>query len=206
VRSWRSAPAALLAPRWRPQQRSARSRVVRGHSADACRSRSSGSNVSASRRSPQRSSESTLPRGAVRRSDQLTCVVPCLLRSCAARTPSRALLGSPLRMAPVGLDPDRTAPAPLMGWVVGAGVALSPSAAWSFTRPQRNRRRHSKPYCPSHAGESNSQNLWIGVSCGLLTASGLVGSFDELAVVESGSCSHQGDEVRCVHRAPAMLG
>ena len=56
---------------------------------------------------------------------------------------------------------------------------------------------------------SNSQDLWIGVSRGLLVVSRLIlvaGSFDELAVSEGGSGADQGDQVRGVDRSPLVLG
>lgn len=56
------------------------------------------------------------------------------------------------------------------------------------------------------AAMSNCRDLWIGVSCGLSLASGFVGSFDESAVLELRAGSDEGDEVGCVHGAPAGLG
>lgn len=55
------------------------------------------------------------------------------------------------------------------------------------------------------SADGNCQNLWIGVSCDLLVTSGLVGSFDELAVDEGGAGADERDEVRCVDRTPAGL-
>jgi hypothetical protein len=60
----------------------------------------------------------------------------------------------------------------------------------------------------------NSQDLWIGVSRGFLIISlvvgsfdrVVVGSFDELAVLEAGAGADERDEVGCVDRAPALLG
>ena len=42
-------------------------------------------------------------------------------------------------------------------------------------------------------GASNSQDLWIGVSCDLLIISYVVGSFDELALLEPGAGADEGD-------------
>jgi len=49
-------------------------------------------------------------------------------------------------------------------------------------------------------------HLWIGVSRALLGGSFLLGAFDELAVVESGTGADECDQVGCVDRAPALLG
>ena len=51
----------------------------------------------------------------------------------------------------------------------------------------------------------NSQDLWIGVSCDLLFASLVVGSFDEFAFLELGAGSDERYQVRCVDGAPALL-
>ncbi len=52
---------------------------------------------------------------------------------------------------------------------------------------------------------SNCQDLWIGVLRGLLSARWVGRSFDEFALVERGAGADERDEVRCVHRAPALL-
>jgi hypothetical protein len=56
----------------------------------------------------------------------------------------------------------------------------------------------------------SSQDLWIGVSCGLLIASCLlaglvVGSFDQEAFLEPGAGADEGDQVGCVDGAPPGL-
>jgi hypothetical protein len=51
----------------------------------------------------------------------------------------------------------------------------------------------------------NNQDLWIGVSRGVLFTSWFVGSLDEFAVLEAGAGSNQGDEVGCVDGAPPGL-
>ncbi len=43
------------------------------------------------------------------------------------------------------------------------------------------------------------------MSRGLLISSLVVGSFDELALLESGAGTDERDEVGCVDRAPALL-
>ncbi len=52
----------------------------------------------------------------------------------------------------------------------------------------------------------NCQDLWIGVLRDLLISCLVVGSFDEFALLEPGSCSDQGDQVWRVDRPPAGLG
>jgi hypothetical protein len=52
----------------------------------------------------------------------------------------------------------------------------------------------------------NSQDLWIGLSCSLLITCLVVGAFDEFAVLETGAGADEGDQVRGVDRAPALLG
>ena len=54
--------------------------------------------------------------------------------------------------------------------------------------------------------ERNSQDLWIGVSRGLLINSSVGGSFDEFALFEPGAGADEGDQVWGVDRAPAGLG
>src|SRR6266508_456457 len=49
----------------------------------------------------------------------------------------------------------------------------------------------------------NCQDLWIGVLRDLLISCLVVGSFDEFALLEPGSCSDQGDQVWRVDRPPA---
>ncbi len=44
----------------------------------------------------------------------------------------------------------------------------------------------------------NSQDLWIGVSCDLLFASLVAGSFDEFAFLELSAGSDERYQVRCV--------
>lgn len=51
----------------------------------------------------------------------------------------------------------------------------------------------------------NGQDLWIWVSCDLLFASLVVGSFDEFAFLELGAGSDERYQVRCVDGAPALL-
>ena len=52
----------------------------------------------------------------------------------------------------------------------------------------------------------NRQDLWMGVLGGLAVTSCFVRSFDELALVEAGAGADEGDQVGCVHGAPACPG
>ena len=54
-------------------------------------------------------------------------------------------------------------------------------------------------------GPRNSQDLWIGLSRGVLITSWFVGSFDEFPVLEASSGADQCDEVGCVDGTPAGL-
>src|SRR6266545_5769616 len=76
---------------------------------------------------------------------------------------------------------------------IGAGGAGVSADAFSAMRgvPERER---------------NCQDLWIGVLRDLLISCLVVGSFDEFALLEPGSCSDQGDQVWRVDRPPAGLG
>src|SRR3954468_19478172 len=79
---------------------------------------------------------------------------------------------------------------------VGQGVPDSRSkaavagSAW-FSRTRARREQSSRPVDEDLLGG-------LGVSC-------LVGSFDELAVDEGGAGADEGDQVRAVDRAPAVL-
>lgn len=46
----------------------------------------------------------------------------------------------------------------------------------------------------SHDGR-NCQDLWIGVSCGLSIASGIIRSVDEFPVLEAGAGADEGEQV-----------
>ena len=71
---------------------------------------------------------------------------------------------------------------------------------------QVSRRKHGLDVWTEHRQvRSNSQDLWIGVSCDLLVTSDLVGSFDESAVDERGAGADERDEVWRVDRTPAGL-
>ena len=52
---------------------------------------------------------------------------------------------------------------------------------------------------------SNRQDLWMKILLGGFGLMGFVGSFDQLAVDEHRAGADEGDQMRCVDRAPAVL-